>query len=782
MDDDHSKEPPIQADDEQDEGIDLEQPLTDEEAKSALQVLCDKAPYLTDDDKKLLRRAYIYAELHHRGQKRSSGEAYIMHPVSVAGILAGLKLDAGTLAAALLHDVVEDTKVTDEEVERQFGQEIARLVDGVTKLKRLRFETREEQQAENLRKMFLAMAKDIRVALIRLADRLHNMRTLKYRPLEKQRKTAEETLEIFAPLAHRLGMSTIKWELEDISLRFLDPQQYYRIAHLMAKKREEREHYIQQVIVDLHAKLEELSVRADLSGRAKHIYSIYKKMTVMHKEFNEIYDLFAVRVIVDSVKDCYAVLGIVHTMWKPVPGRFKDYIAMPKPNLYQSLHTTVIGPNGEPIEIQIRTWEMHRTAEYGIAAHWIYKETTYQNKDKENNVTIPDKNPLVASSLMPSVQTTFARKLGWFREVIEWQQDFRDAQEFMETLKMDLFTDQVFVFTPKGDVIELPSGSCPIDFAYRIHTDVGNRCVGAKVNGRIVTLDTRLRTGDIVEVLTSKLSYGPSRDWLNIAQTSQARAKIRMWFKRERRDENIEKGRDLIEREITKQKLDVHAVMSNHLPEILSKFNFTKADDLFASVGYGGLSAVQIMTRIAERMKKTDQTVDSVSNYQLSPPQEREQKKKQHGNKGHTGVRVKGLDNLLTRFSRCCNPVPGDDIIGFITRGRGVSVHRKDCPNVLAMIDEGSRMIEVEWESAIGQSYNVDIEVTALDRRGLINEVMNAVVETKTDITAVMGKSDRRRMATIHLSISIRNVDHLQTVVDRIKRIKDIYAVRRVIQ
>nr|WP_281267814.1 bifunctional (p)ppGpp synthetase/guanosine-3',5'-bis(diphosphate) 3'-pyrophosphohydrolase [Sulfoacidibacillus thermotolerans] len=771
------------AEDGKEESIEMEQPLTDEEAKVALRALCDKAPYLTDVERSLLRRAYIYAELHHRGQKRSSGEDYITHPVAVAEILSGLKLDAGTLAAALLHDVVEDTKVTDEEVERQFGSEIARLVDGVTKLKRLRFETREEQQAENLRKMFLAMAKDIRVALIRLADRLHNMRTLKYRPLEKQRKTAEETLEIFAPLAHRLGMSTIKWELEDISLRFLDPQQYYRIAHLMAKKREERDHYIQQVIVDLRAKLDELNVRADLSGRAKHIYSIYKKMTVLHKEFNEIYDLFAVRVIVDSVKDCYAVLGIVHTMWKPVPGRFKDYIAMPKPNLYQSLHTTVIGPNGEPIEIQIRTWEMHRTAEYGIAAHWIYKETTYQNKEKEPSVAIIDKSAALTGQTSQSVQSTaFAKKLGWFREVLEWQQDFRDAQEFMETLKMDLFTDQVFVFTPKGDVIELPAGSCPIDFAYRIHTDVGNRCVGAKVNGRIVTLDTRLRTGDIVEILTSKLSYGPSRDWLKIAQTSQARAKIRMWFKRERRDENVEKGRDLIEKEIVKHKLDPHAVMANYLSEVLGKFNLTKVDDLFASVGYGGISASQVMTRILERMKKSDATLESVAHLPLMPLSERDQKKKQHVSKGHTGVRVEGIDNLLIRFSRCCNPVPGDEIIGFITRGRGVSVHRKDCPNVLAMIDEGSRMIEVEWDSSVGQSYNVDIEVTALDRRGLINEVMNAVVETKTDITAVTGRADRRRMATIHLSIAIRNVDHLQMVVDRIKRVKDIYAVRRVIQ
>jgi GTP pyrophosphokinase len=749
------------------------EPVTLKQAEQALKGLFAKAPYLTEADQGQLKRAYTYAELHHRGQKRSSGQNYIIHPVAVAEILAGLQLDSMTLAAALLHDVVEDTKVTDEELVRQFGSEIANLVDGVTKLKRLRFESREEQQAENLRKMFLAMAKDIRVALIRLADRLHNMRTLKYRPPEKQRKTAEETLEIFAPLAHRLGMSTIKWELEDTSLRYMDPQQYYRIVNLMVKKREEREKYIQQVIDVMKSKLEELNVRAELSGRAKHIYSIYRKMKEQHKEFNEIYDLFAVRVIVDSVKDCYSILGIVHTMWKPVPGRFKDYIAMPKPNLYQSLHTTVIGPNGEPLEIQIRTWEMHRTADYGIAAHWIYKE---QNYGKDSGAA--------SSANIQTTQGTFAKKLAWFREVIEWQQDFRDAQEFLETLKMDLFADQVFVFTPKGDVIELPAGSCPIDFAYRIHTDVGNRCVGSKVNGRIVTLDTQLHTGDIVEVLTSKLSYGPSQDWLKIAQTSQARQKIRMWFKKERRDENVEKGRELLEKEIHKHRLDPHAVIAQYLPDVLGKLNINKMDDMFAAIGYGGMSATQVMTRVLERMRKDDPVIDSVDALPTLPVYERDKERehKKKGNNNHLGVRVKGIDNLLVRFSRCCNPVPGDEITGFVTRGRGVSVHRTDCPNVMALVEEGNRILEVEWEQSLSQSYNVDIEVTALDRRGLINEVMNAIVETKTDITAVAGRADKRKMATILLSISIRNVDHLRQVVDRIKRVKDIYAVRRVIQ
>lgn len=752
------------------------------EGQDPLERLFTKAPYLNDLDRELLERAYAYAELHHRGQQRSSGDEYITHPLAVAEILAELKLDAGTLAAALLHDVVEDTKVTDEEVARQFGAEIASLVDGVTKLKRLKFESLEQQQAENLRKMFLAMAKDVRVALIRLADRLHNMRTLRWRPPEKQRKTAKETLEIFAPLAHRLGMSTIKWELEDIALRYLDSQQYFRIINLMSKKREERESYVQEVIDNLREKFSELSVQADLSGRAKHIYSIYRKMTELHKEFNEIYDLFAVRVIVDSVRDCYAVLGIVHTMWKPMPGRFKDYIAMPKANMYQSLHTTVVGPTGEPLEIQIRTWEMHRTAEYGIAAHWVYKEQGYAAKEAGVKETGEKKDGAAAQG----AQSSFTQKLTWFREVLEWQQDFRDAQEFMETLKMDLFSDEVFVFTPKGQVIELPAGSCPIDFAYRIHTDVGNRCVGAKMNGRIVTLDTQLHTGDIVEILTSKLSYGPSQDWLKIAQTSQARAKIRLWFKRERRDENVDKGRELLEKEIAKHKLDPHTVMATYLADALVKFNFSKTDDLFASVGYGALSAQQVMTRLLERMKKNEPTIDSVASLPTTPlrdrEKERDKKASMASQKGGLGVRVKGIDNVLIRFSKCCNPVPGDDIMGFVTRGRGVSVHRKDCPNVTAMIDEGNRMIEVEWDHAENQSYSVDIEVTALDRRGLINEVMNAVVETKTDITAVAGRADRRKMATIHLTITIRNLDHLRTVVERIKRVKDIYAVRRLIQ
>jgi GTP diphosphokinase / guanosine-3',5'-bis(diphosphate) 3'-diphosphatase len=593
------------------------------------------------------------------------------------------------------------------------------------------------------------MAKDIRVVLIKLADRLHNMRTLKCEPPEKQARVAKETLEIFAPLAHRLGISKIKWELEDTALRYLNPQQYYRIVNLMAKKRREREAYIQQVIDTLADRFRELDIKADLSGRAKHIYSIYRKMMLQNKEFNEIYDLLAVRVIVENIKDCYAILGIVHTLWKPMPGRFKDYIAMPKANMYQSLHTTVIGPRGEPLEIQIRTWEMHRTAEYGIAAHWLYKEGG---------------GKAVGS---------FAQKLAWFREILEWQQDFKDAQEFMETLKIDLFSDEVFVFTPKGDVIDLPAGSVPIDFAYRIHTDIGNRCIGAKVNGVIVPLDYKLKTGDIVQILTSKHSYGPSRDWLNIAKSSQAKSKIRQWFKNQKREENIAKGRELLEKEIQKHKQEVHEVLTTaNITDVMQKFNFSKEEDLYSAIGYGAVSPIQVATRLLEKVRKDTS--------ELAPlPEIKETKRK---SRSGVGVRVKGVDNLLIRFSRCCSPIPGDEIVGYVTRGRGVSIHRKDCINVPPQDSKDNRLLEVEWESTPDLSYHVDIEVTGLDRRGLINEVMTVIAETKTDITAVNGRTDKRKIATIDLSINIRNLDHLHTVVERIKRIKDIYTVRRIMQ
>lgn len=728
--------------------------MATETVLTANQVFERTSEYLNEHHVALVKKAYEFAEKAHRGQYRKSGEQYIIHPVQVAGILADLEMDPSTVAAGFLHDVVEDTNVSIEEIKQEFGNEIAMLVDGVTKLGKIKYKSQAEQQAENHRKMFVAMAKDIRVILIKLADRLHNMRTLKHLPEEKQRRIANETLEIFAPLAHRLGISKIKWELEDTALRYLNPQQYYRIVNLMKKKRAERERYLDEVIEEMRTRLNEVSIKAEITGRPKHIYSIYRKMVMQNKQFNEIYDLLAVRIIVESIKDCYAVLGIIHTCWKPMPGRFKDYIAMPKPNMYQSLHTTVIGPKGDPLEVQIRTFEMHHIAEFGIAAHWAYKE-----------------------GKSPQDRTTLDKKLSWFREILEFQNDSANAEEFMESLKIDLFSDMVYIFTPKGDVIELPSGSVPIDFAYRIHSEIGNKTIGAKINGKIVPLDYKLKTGDIVEILTSKHSYGPSKDWLKLAQTSQAKNKIRQFFKKQQREENVEKGREMIEKEVRNMEFELKDVMTQeNLKRVAEKFNFSNVEDMYAAVGYNGITAIQVANRLTEKLRKQrelDQVPEIVSKVnEIKPIPHR---------KRDAGVRVKGIDNLLIRLSRCCNPIPGDDIVGFITKGRGVSVHRTDCPNIQSDEDK-ARLIEVEWESYAGdrKEYNVDIEITGYDRRGLLNEVLQAVNETKTNITAVSGKSDRSKMATITMSISIHNISHLQKVVDRIKQIPDIYSVRRI--
>ncbi|WP_370529817.1 bifunctional (p)ppGpp synthetase/guanosine-3',5'-bis(diphosphate) 3'-pyrophosphohydrolase [Alkalihalobacillus sp. AL-G] len=713
------------------------------------------ATYLPKNDIEILNRAYDFAKEAHEGQYRKSGDPYIDHPVEVAGILVNLEMDAPTIAAGFLHDVVEDTDVSLQELTEAFGEEVSMLVDGVTKLKKIKFKSKEEQQAENHRKMFVAMAQDIRCILIKLADRLHNMRTLKHMPKEKQYQKANETLEIFAPLAHRLGISTIKWELEDVSLRYLNPQQYYRIVNLMKQKRAEREQYVQEVIQDIDQRIQEVNIDAEMWGRPKHIYSIYRKMTKQNKQFNEIYDLLAVRVVVDSIRDCYAVLGIIHTCWKPMPGRFKDYIAMPKANMYQSLHTTVIGPKGDPLEVQIRTHDMHRVAEYGIAAHWAYKEESANNGNK-----------------------TYEEKLTWFREILEWQNDATDAEEFMESLKVDLFSDMVFVFSPKGDVIELPSGSVPLDFAYRIHTEIGNQCIGAKVNSKMVPLDYKLKTGDIVEVMTSKHSYGPSKDWLKLAQSSHAKNKIRQWFKKEKREENVLKGKELVEKEIKNHGYELKEVFTQeNVQTVAQKFSFTNIEDMYAAVGYNGITAAQIATRLTDKLRKkkdedSAKLLSAINNTKTYPQRKTE-----------VGVTVKGIDNLLIRLSRCCNPVPGDDIVGYITKGRGVSIHRTDCPNIQSEQDD-NRLLPVEWEgdSQHTKNYSVDIVINGFDRRGLLNEVLHAVAETKTNISAVSGRSDRNKMATINMTISIQNVNHLHKVVERIKRIPDIYAVRRMMQ
>ncbi|HET7628350.1 MAG TPA: bifunctional (p)ppGpp synthetase/guanosine-3',5'-bis(diphosphate) 3'-pyrophosphohydrolase [Bacillales bacterium] len=724
----------------------------------AIEHLLEKAKgYLSENDLSLLDKAYRYAKKAHEGQYRRSGAPYITHPVEVAGILVDLEMDATSVAAGFLHDVVEDTNVTIDDLRNDFNEEVALLVDGVTKLRKFEFKSKEEQQAENHRKMFVAMAQDIRCILIKLADRLHNMRTLKHMPKDKQIQKANETLEIFAPLAHRLGISTIKWELEDISLRYLNPQQYYRIVNLMKKKRTEREEYIDDVIEEIKSRLRDVNINAEIYGRPKHLYSIYRKMVLQNKQFNEIYDLLAVRIIVDSIKDCYAVLGIIHTRWKPMPGRFKDYIAMPKQNMYQSLHTTVVGPKGDPLEVQIRTRDMHKVAEYGIAAHWAYKE------GKTLNAKMP-----------------FEEKMAWFREILEWQNDTDDAKEFMETLKVDLFSDMVFVFSPKGDVIELPAGSVPIDFAYRIHTEIGNKTVGAKVNGKMVPLDYKLKTGDIVEILTSKHSYGPSQDWLKITQSSQAKNKIRQWFKKQKREENVDKGKELVEQELRNQKYNPKEVLTpENLENVAKKYNFSNEEEIYTAVGYNGITAKQVVTRLTEKIRKqqsqeeeTKRLLEAMadgSNASVS-------------RKPVSGVRVKGADNLLIRLSKCCNPVPGDDIIGFITKGRGVSIHRQDCPNV-RNVEQPERLLDVEWEGGLeSKSYNVYIEVHGFDRSGLLNEVLHAVTDTKTVINGVSANADRNKMATIHMTIAINNVNHLQRVVEKIKQIPDIYTVRRVTQ
>lgn len=716
-------------------------------------ILLDKVKDYPEEDIAKIKEAYEVAKKAHEGQKRVSGEDYIVHPVDVAIITAEMKLDATTIMAALLHDVVEDTEMTLTDLAKQFGGEVATLVDSVTKLSKIKYQSKEEQQAENLRKMFLAMAQDIRVLLIKLADRLNNIRTLKPLSPERQKRIATETMEIFAPLANRLGISAIKWELEDLSFRYLDPANYYRVVNLMNQKRSDREEFIEKTKKKLDINLREIGIEADISGRAKHIYSIHRKMVTKNKEFDEIYDLLAMRIIVKDVRECYAALGVVHTLWKPIPGRFKDFIAMPKINMYQSLHTTVIGSSGRPFEIQIRTKEMHETAEMGIAAHWAYKEN----------------RKIQAGSM--------EKKLEWFREILDIQQDVNDANEFIETIKMDLYTEDVFIFTPRGDVFELPAGSITLDFAYRIHTDVGNSTVGAKINGKIVPLDYVLKTGDIIEILTSKQSFGPSRDWLKMVKTSHAKSKIRQWFKKQTREENVQKGKELLEKEIRKFNLEPNEFMtSNALSGVMKKFNFVNEQDLYAAIGYNGMSPHQVALRLTEkRRNEIEREIDmqAIIDSKTTPDKRK--------NKHPQGVIVKGVDNLLVRLSKCCSPVPGDDIVGFITKGRGISIHRSDCPNIVNE-SEQDRKIEVEWEANVSSEYTVDLEIIGLDRPMILNEVMQAVAEIKTNINAASGRGDKQKRAIMQLTLVIRNTDHMRAVIERIKRVRDVYSVRRITQ
>ena len=706
-------------------------------------------------DLSLVQRAYALAEAAHAGQKRASGEAYIIHPLHVAAILADMHLDDVTISAALLHDVVEDTTYTIEEMQEQFGDEVAMLIDGVTKLGRIEYKSKEEQQLENYRKLFLAMAKDIRVILIKLADRLHNMRTLKYMREDKQKRIATETLEIYAPLANRLGISGIKCELEDLCLRYLEPDSYYDLVENVKQKRQERQAFIDSAMEQIRERLVDAGIKAEIRGRAKHFYSIYKKMKRDNKDISEIYDLSAVRVLVDSVRDCYAVLGILHEMWKPMPGRFKDYIAMPKSNGYQSLHTTVM-TRGYPLEIQIRTFAMHQVSEYGFAAHWKYKEA-----GKSIGVTGEDD-----------------KKLSWLRQMVNLQQELSDPREYVEALKVDIFSDEVFVFTPRGDVIDLPKGSIPLDFAYRIHTEVGNHCVGAKVNGRLVPLEYKLKNGDIVSIITNQANNGPSRDWLNIVASSDTRNKIRAWFKKARREENIVRGTELIEKEAKRLGYEPKALLKDgRLGEVAKKLKLSSEGDLLASLGYGGLTTHGIMTKLIELHKRDlkETTSPDISKLlsELKPSQGTV-KKSSHG------VLVEGEGGLLVRLARCCNPIPGDPIVGYITRGRGVSVHRADCPNVLSDVDSLARVIEVDWDIGLDKVYTVQIAITCTDQSGVLTTRLAVPSEMKINISAINAKPNRsNKTSTVIMGLDVKSAQEVSRLMTKLRRLKDVFSVTR---
>lgn len=721
--------------------------------------------YMNAEHVAIVQKACDFATYVHREQFRKSGEPYIVHPIQVAAILAELKMDPETVSAGFLHDVVEDTPVILADIGELFGKDIEVIVDGVTKLSKIRYKSHKEQLAENHRKLLLAMSKDLRVIIVKLADRLHNMRTLKHLRPDKQRRIANETLEIYAPLADRLGISTIKWELEDTSLRYLNPQQYYRIVHLMNSRRDERLQYINEAIDEIKGAIVDLKLKdCEIYGRPKHIYSIYRKMRDQHKQFSQIYDLLAIRVIVKSIKDCYAVLGAIHTKWTPMPGRFKDYIAMPKANMYQSLHTTLIGPNGTPFEVQIRTEEMHRVAEYGIAAHWAYKE------GKTDGVK----------------ETTTGEKLNLFKEIIELQNESSDASDFMESVKGDLFSDRVYVFTPKGDVFELPKGAGPLDMAYSIHTEIGNHTTGAKVNGKIVPLDYQVKNGDIVDILTSQNSAGPSRDWLELVHTNKARNKVKRFFKQQDRIQNIDRGKDILEEALIEEGYNVHDVLNTkNIERVLAKRHISTSDDMYAALGFGELQpagVINILTQDIREQKelqrKKQQEKDLLEDHKGIKNNNANSK-----NKHDESVLIEGIDNLLVRLSHCCNPIPGDEIVGYITKGRGVSVHRTDCPNVKNAEQSGTRLIDVSWNvvSDDRTHYNTDLEIQGYNRSGLLNDVLQAINNTTKQLNSINGRIDHNKMATIDVTVGIRDKVHLQRVIDNIKRVTDVYVVKRTI-
>ena len=684
-------------------------------------------------------QAFDLAVLAHEGQKRATGEAYVTHPIASAQILAELGIDTIAIQAALLHDVPEDTEYSLTDVEEKFGAEVAQLVDGVTKLSKFSTHSHEQQQAENIRKMLLAMAQDIRVVLIKLADRLHNMRTLYGLPSEKQQRIARQTMEIYAPLAERLGIWQMKWELEDLAFKALEPERFRELAKLLDTRRKGRETYIDRAIGELTPRLEAAGIKADLQGRPKHIYSIWKKMERKGAEFGEIYDVYAIRVLVDDVRDCYAALGIVHSLWRPIPGQFDDYIAVPKNNLYQSLHTAVIALDGKPLEIQIRTQAMHQVSEVGIAAHWRYKEGTKSDRE-------------------------YDAKLAWLRQLLDWQRDVSDATEFVEGIKLDIFQDQVFVFTPKGDIKDLPAGATPLDFAYRIHTDVGHRTIGSKVNNRLVPLDYRLKNGDIVEVVTTKGEHGPSRDWMNVVKTSHAREKIRQWFKRKDRDENIVHGRESLERELRRlARTSIAVVGPDQIAEVGKHYNYETLDDFYAAIGYGAVSAQTVVMRLGV-VDDTQGTLPTVA-----PPQKFERT---------GGIRVKGVGDLLVRFAKCCHPIPGDPIVGFITRGKGVTVHLQTCTTVINE-REVSRLIDVEWESAPTETYPIAIRVEAYDRTGLLSDITQVVAENKVNIVAAHVGVTPDHTAVVTATIQVHSVSQLARVMGRIETLKDVISVQR---